>query len=221
MLKNKKNNKGFSLIEMLVVVAIFFILTSVTVFNYNSFDNNITITNLAYEIALSIRESQVLSLGVRGVGGEFNIRYGVYFNTTEDSQKFITFADRPITSNSPNGQCDYDTDTSCSFNNCTDQSAECLRITSLTRNIDVKRICVSEDASFPMDENGECESHGTPSTEVAITFSRPNPDAIIHSYDGTGGLYTDAAILLESPNGARRIINIGANGQVSIDFLNN
>ena len=230
--KSSKNKKGFTIVEMLVVMGIFSILTAVTVWNYGKFNNSIILTNMAYEIALEIREAQVFSLGVRGAnsgGGiynDFDTRYGVLFE--EGEKNFIFFTDL-----NNNGKCDIDPDDAnsddCLITECTSES-ECQSIKTLTRGTIVSRICASEfgdpmnlsDSDDP--DFSQCSDTATAEEKdsVAITFSRPNPDAFIYDIgESDPDTYKNASILIESNDSSRRAIDIRENGQISVKFVNN
>lgn len=74
--------RGFSLVELLVVVAIMMVLSTVVLARYKSFNSTILLRNLAYEIALSAREAQVLGISVQGApsaSNPFSHAYGVHF----------------------------------------------------------------------------------------------------------------------------------------------
>ena len=57
--KQKINNhkSGFTLVELLVTITIFVILTGVVLVNSNSFDNSVLLNNFAYDVALTIKEA--------------------------------------------------------------------------------------------------------------------------------------------------------------------
>ena len=57
--------RGFTLIELMVTLAIFTIMTSVIMANYPGFNNKIALEVLAQDIALSIRQAQVYGISVR------------------------------------------------------------------------------------------------------------------------------------------------------------
>jgi prepilin-type N-terminal cleavage/methylation domain-containing protein len=85
-------NKGFSLAELLVVVAIFLILTSVVLINQNRFSSDTNITNLAYQVALSIREAQIYGISVRGTQfapNKFDTAYGIHFDLASTTSYFL------------------------------------------------------------------------------------------------------------------------------------
>lgn len=83
---------GFTLVEMVVTVAIFAIISSIVIARNASFDNEVLLNNLAYDIALSIRQAQQFGINVRVSGGEFDAPYGVNFEA--DSENYVLFADR-------------------------------------------------------------------------------------------------------------------------------
>lgn len=221
------------MIEMIVVLAIFGLLSSVTLYNYGDFDRNITVTNLAYELALTIREAQSYSLSVKSEKGNFRINYGVSFfldGSTNANQSFVFFADKSGADR--NGICHNDSgdlsisanETTCSYSNCT-PSHECISSKLLSRNTIIKRVCalstISTETSAMDYTTGLCK--GTDTTELAITFERPDVDAIIYAKDGStlSNNYTEAAILLEATNGSQRAVVVRNNGQISVEFINN
>jgi prepilin-type N-terminal cleavage/methylation domain-containing protein len=78
--------KGFSLPELIIVIAIFAIITTMAMFDQARLNSNTLLTNMAYEIALSVREAQVYGIGVRDASfsttatGIFSGQYGAHFN---------------------------------------------------------------------------------------------------------------------------------------------
>lgn len=212
---NKK--KGFSLLEMILVVAIFGIITSVVIFNYSDFNSSTIMTNTAYEIALAIREAQVYSLGVRGniSSNDYDVSYGTYFNAKDNGgskKDFVFFGN-------------YDEDASCdgcSMSIC-DSGSECQQIISMNRGIEIERICVSPSSIDPVTDSGGCD--GTSrfvlnQNELVITFDRPDPDALIYVDGDISRTYSSAGIVLEH-NGNRRAVIVRDNGQISVKFINN
>ena len=95
---NTPTNKGFTLIEMITVLAIFTIMTSIVIFNHNKFTSETILTNMAYEVALSVREAQIYGVSVRnpaGVSGsDFNKEFGIHFPyVAGGSADYYLFAD--------------------------------------------------------------------------------------------------------------------------------
>jgi len=54
------HERGFTLLELIVVMIIFVSMTSVVMFNFRGFSDNTNLSNLVYDIALEIKTSQTL-----------------------------------------------------------------------------------------------------------------------------------------------------------------
>ena len=65
--------------ELIISIAIITLITGVILARYGSFNSTVLLTSLAYDIALSIREAQVLGISVRGDAGAFSDAYGMHF----------------------------------------------------------------------------------------------------------------------------------------------
>lgn len=79
---NNQRQKGMTLIELLVALVIFSIITGIVLFNYGDFNASLTMQNLADDIALTVRRAQSYAIGVRGREGSFQVGYGVHFGVT-------------------------------------------------------------------------------------------------------------------------------------------
>ncbi|MFH0820114.1 MAG: type II secretion system protein [bacterium] len=78
-MKNKfKSKGGFTLIEMLVVMAAFGFILAITVLSYNNIRNNIVLNNNGFEIANALREAQS-----RSIVSKNNQVHGVHFNSAD------------------------------------------------------------------------------------------------------------------------------------------
>lgn len=86
------NERGFSILEVLITAAIIGIITGLVTFKYGSFNNLILLKNQAYQIALELREAQTRSLSVTGSGSAFRQPYGIYFATAQ-SDRYLIFRD--------------------------------------------------------------------------------------------------------------------------------
>ena len=81
--------RGFTLIELLVCISIVSIVSAVILVRNNSFNGAVLLRNQSYELALAIRQAQLLAVS----GGESATRqYGVYVATSKP-QEYIIFRD--------------------------------------------------------------------------------------------------------------------------------
>jgi len=86
--------QGFTLIEIIIVVAIMALLMSAFVFRYRDYNQVVLVDQLANEIALTLREGQFYATGVRERApgtDDFSGWYGIFFE--DDSQSYLSFAD--------------------------------------------------------------------------------------------------------------------------------
>jgi len=101
MLFKKNHNRGFSLIELLVTLAISIVIVSAVLFRFDSFDSVVVLKSIAYEVALTVREAQIFAVSAAGdSAGTFDTPYGVYVSDI-NQQDYIFFEDS-------NGNMDFD-----------------------------------------------------------------------------------------------------------------
>lgn len=217
-----KFTAGLTLIELMTSIFIIMIISAVVVYNHRSFTDNLEITNLAFDVALTIREAQISGISVRPVGGAFDYAYGVHFlirNSSVPANKsdvaFIRFVD--ITDKfGGNPDSLYNGDFGCTSN-------ECLEKIEIGRGNKISEICYRKKD----DGNLKCGNvlKGVPSG-VDITFLRPKPDASIR-FLNSGGNHMETedgddlddrevVICLESPLGKKKSVHVLYTGQISV-----
>lgn len=86
------SHRGFSILEVLISIAIVGVITGIIVLKYGAFNNLILLKNQAYEIALDLRDIQARALSAMGNNVQFRDGYGVYF-TTAETDEYLLFVD--------------------------------------------------------------------------------------------------------------------------------
>lgn len=91
MYTKKHTQRGFSLVELLITIAIILIITTLVMIRYGSFNSTTLLKSQAYEVALNLREAQTYAVSVRGDASQFRNAYGIYFE--RDTQTYQLFYD--------------------------------------------------------------------------------------------------------------------------------
>lgn len=187
--------KGFTLVELMVSVSIFVFMTALLLTKYGNFNQSVLLTNLAYDIALTIRTAQTYGLSVQrstGSATSFRYAYGVHFDKTiGNNQKIILFTD--------------------SNNNKIFNSSDDIIISTynIKRGAKIFDFCISDLCSI---SPGNID-------KVDISFLRPNPDARICVIAGGVETCNQAylKIIVQATDGSTRNVVIRRTGQVSVE----
>ncbi len=226
--KSKKSRSGFTLIELVVVTGIFVIVTGIILANYSRFSSSIVLENVAYDIALSIRQSQTYGMIVRefGTGTGIFPAYGTYFYSGGNgASEFYIFADTEGADNKI-----YDNGPGCILgvtNECFDKLTlqNTYKIYTVCGNLKEDNISLPNDPARTVDdlanEIGVGKNCGDYDS-VNITFTRPNPDALIKAHRvGKDAddfeILNDVEIIVASPRGDIRSVVVWNTGQISIE----
>lgn len=192
-------NEGFTLVEMIVTLAIFALITSIMLARYKDFNGGIILTNLAYEIAITLRQAQVYGLSVRGSGAIFTSAYGIHI-AWPTSNKFVLFVDAdPIKDNKYTS------------------SSEDVEIYTTSRGNTIDDFCATQTQVGGTVECGKTLGI----TFLDVMFLRPNPEAIFktdkNDDPGENVTYRSASITVKSPTtGRTKTITIQSTGQISV-----
>jgi prepilin-type N-terminal cleavage/methylation domain-containing protein len=181
--KNKINKEsGFTLVELLVTLSVFTVMSALTLANYPKFNNQTAITGLAQQIAISIREAQVYGVAVKNASSTASIvapnvypAYGIFFATSTvgttygNSTSYSIFFDR-VTSN---GVAPYFRPLGDNFFSDSGELVETVKIQNGSTIISICGVPTS---------GGAC----APAYSAFVVFRRPNPDAIIKTITTSG-----------------------------------
>jgi prepilin-type N-terminal cleavage/methylation domain-containing protein len=198
------SGRGFSLIELIVVAGIISVVSGMMLASNSRFGGAITLKNLAYDVAISIRQAQVYGISVARFGaGTFSAGYGIHFSRV-DSTHYVLFADAAV----ENGLYNV---------GGLPGEQELVAETTIDLGYSVSDLCITDQT--------DTETCGL--SELDIFFKRPEPDAYINangaplSFDSDGrvistNLPIQARIVLSSPRGDTVSVVVEATGQIAV-----
>lgn len=178
--------RGFTLIEMLVVLGIMAVLTAALLTRNSAFGGSIILRSLAYDVALSIREAQVYGIAVRqSIAGTFTRGYGVNVRSASPAS-YLLFSDLD-----DNGHYSGE--------------GELVTRYTLKNGYKISDICITRATG-----EEQCSVQ-----KADVTFQRPEPDAYIRQ-DDTATLNQRVRIRIASPGGSTADVLVEATGQISV-----
>ncbi len=204
--------KGFTLIELVITIAIFAAMTTYLLAKYGKFDQSLLLTNLAYDVALTIRTAQSYGLNVKAVGPNnavnpfFEYAYGVHFNKGSSTKNcFVLFVD--TTEDSIYWQSD---------GYCPGGTSPVERISSYS----IKRGSIIQELLVCVGEGGTGEVKCAIPETLDISFKRPDPNARIfadgvNTIDGLKLNYAEITLLATDGITSKKII-VRSTGQIAI-----
>lgn len=186
-----RSKEGFTLIELMVTVGIFVLMTSLLLAKYNNYYSGTIFKNQAYDIAITLRQAQSFGISVKvdvaPGSNSFDSAYGVRFPSAGVNNFSLYSFIRNGNSYSQNIlQKEY----------------------RLKNGAYIERLDVSTDGSAYSLANS-----------VNVIFQRPNPEAIfcanVNGVDSCG-TYKYLSIGLKAPNGTIKTVKVNNSGQISI-----
>ncbi len=208
--------KGFTLVEMTVVIAIIGTITIIALSSQSTFNRSLVLTDTAYSVAFSAREAQSFGSGSQTFNGVSNPGYGIHLDRSQLT-KYILFAD-VANGGSPVTGCPLGTAGApdqkpgdCRYDPANDGTVQTF---SFDHGFKMKDFCgvsggvrkCSDDASNQL-------------STLDITFTRPNTSATMGGklVDGTSVVYTCADMTLTDDSGAyTRSIRFSSLGEISV-----
>ena len=222
-------SRAFALIELLVAVTLFGIISTFILIAYNRVSGQLFLTTLAYEIALALREAQSYGVSVHqfqasGQAATFDVGYGLHFDGSPQAlTTYVLFADSSGVAGDHKFNGSFGT--AYTTSGCV-STAECISVSRLEKGNKIAKFCgvlpVGDGGRDAPDsaKNEECNVNSLPAENptigfLDITFVRPNPDALITT-DHLGQSYRGGRIYLISPTGEKRVVEVATTGQISL-----
>lgn len=191
------NSKGFTLLELVVIVAIIATLSAVILGGYNTGETKFTLVRSANKLAQDLRKAENMALTGKSAPESFGEvfprgGYGLYFeaSTTTDANSYIFFCDC-------NNNKEYDASgsaASCASSTATTTYPEASETLSLETSVNIIDV--------------------SPTNALHITFYPPDP--IIKIVGSDSQRYDEATITLDL-HGETKTITINTVGLIDID----
>lgn len=212
--------RGFTLVEMIVVLAIIVIITTIALLGQSSFNRSMVLTDTAYTIAFSIREAQSLGISSRAFGSTQDAGYGVSFtNLVPTTYKLfadiypIAPGDTQFTAICPGHPDVAATNPEAKPGDCIQTlETEVVRTYSLNNGFRISGFCGRRSSG------GNQLCNGPAMESLNILYLRPNTQSVITGVNGNSRTaLQDATIRVSSPDGTtERCIYVSKMGQVSV-----
>ncbi len=212
--KASSSPRGFTLVEMIVVLAIIVLITGIALSGQVDFNRSLTVTDTAYTVALSIRQAQTFGLSSRTYNGTSKAGYGAHFSITTP-MSYLLFADVAKPTEPPSycpvgtaglpdakpGNCTYDP-----------SGSEVIQSYTFGRGFSITNIC-GHDTGNTL----RCTTGGY-LTGLDVVFLRPNTDSIVTGLRASGNIQLlDAQVTLTAPGGdGSRYVCVTQVGEVSV-----
>ncbi len=199
---------GFTLAELITVIAIFSIVAAIVLANLPAFRDEVQLQLVAQEIALVARQAQYYGRATRGFGstGDVFPSYGLYFDISNNGvgskgaseKSFAVFGDKNANPTNPSYKPIYD-----------DNAGELLERFAIGGTVEIGRIF---SYTQPFATLGD----------LVVLFKRPELDASFFNKSGISldpGNFSAGAIRLQStrnPNSCRDIV-IWTTGHIYVE----
>lgn len=164
-------SRGMTYIELIVVLIIFAIMSSIIIFDYSRFGRKVNLENLTQDVALQIATAQKKALSGTSPSidmvsfwgldlSSWRPSYGVYFDTAKNNQ-FINYVD-------------MDSDEGLFNPDCSTTPTECIDTIKIENGTTINKIC------FYLDISPNTETCPDVSLQkLSVNFTRPNSAAAL------------------------------------------
>jgi prepilin-type N-terminal cleavage/methylation domain-containing protein len=192
---NHEHKSGFTLIEMLVAIAVMVTFISGMFFSRGDFDSTVRLNSIARETALLVRQAQTYGAGGGGEELQVGKPYGIYLDGGSAEEIILYSEDSPADG----------------YDSGSDLKIESLQ---LPEPYTISDFCF--DTSNPIVSPDYCDDANSGISDLSIFFVRPSLEASFQSDTGNATSSVQAAIEIthESSGNTKRVI-IDQTGYIS------
>ncbi len=207
-LKTKDFTRGFSLVEMVVVVAIVVIISTVTILSYVRTGERVALGNAANDLVGRVREAQANAMAVRRHANGQYPSWGIYIDLATPKQT-ILYADL-------DGNSAYTPSLPCGS-----VTSECVKIQPLPNGVSVSALCgtFADTAKAAIPGVPPCSGGASRSDYFDIFFKRPFADVWITGEPGDGAPtdgYRTSSITLRTARGYQKVVSINYASEMTV-----
>jgi prepilin-type N-terminal cleavage/methylation domain-containing protein len=218
----KKSLKGFSIVELIIAVAIIAIITAVIVYGQSQFNQTVKLNNAAQQLALFFRQQQSNAINVISSDAtSFNHGYGVVFNNPVgapqiDVNQYKRFLDAPNSNRVYDGMMG----SNCGGVPCDDRWIDTNWQNFFAPPFKVTSICyVSTQSGNPY----YCSNSSPPVRGSSLSYSRPFIEP--NHYTRIGGAVGQSSsgliammylVVEDTGSGKQRFVVLDQSGQIYV-----
>ncbi len=188
--ESNEKESGFTLIDVMVTMALFALITSVLLANYPDSATKVELANAVSDIQGIARDSQLKAGGIE-TAGDTAAGYGLYFDAASTT-KFVQFKDLQIGSST-------DLSGGAIGDNVFDAATEVSKIVTIPSGFYLRNICVGDGTARPFATSSCSRTQPTLGT-VTVSYARLMTQPIIYINNATSTHYAAVCVEFASVN---------------------
>lgn len=205
-----KTARGFSLLELLVVLSIAIIITTVVLINYPQLGASNALNISVQETVQAIREAQLYGTSVKNSAGTSFPAYGIYIGNNSNPGSPPNYPETITIFADVDGNGVFNTGDTID------------RTLTIDPPNHVHTICQGVGNEAPFFYGYDCPISTPIMREVSLVFKRPNPEPVISATTTDSSGVNNIKILkivIQGPTGENRSIFVTKFGQISVGAL--